>query len=168
MIGMDRRSFVLSGFLLLQSGISLAGSPVRDAPSRLPSYASGVEIAIFGIGSPVDGQAVREVQRLIGQAVGSAIVDHYFVRRYGIEGGFSACAQKSPFALQHRFATLIARLNALQPNPVTTSYQVQAVLTCDDTVMCARDVKACVDGSNVTRVPPHCAFAPCSGQNDTP
>lgn len=126
---------------------------------------SAVEISIFGIGPPVDDAAVRYVRRVVGGGIARGIIDQYTVRGYGIEGGFSACAQKSPFAKDKRFAALVERLEDIVPDPTTTSYSVMLAESCEeqDTV-CTFDARICPDGSAVGRVPPSCEFAPCPGE----
>ena len=129
----------------------------------LPVHPGAVEISIFGIGPPVDIRAVNKVRRTVGASIATGVTDTYFVRGYGIEGGFSACAQKSPFASQTDFTAFVDRLRGITPDPTTTSYSVELAVSCDEPVFCTMDVKICPDGSAVSRVPPTCEFAACPG-----
>jgi hypothetical protein len=121
---------------------------------------NAVEISIGGIGPAVDAAAFETVQQVIGHAVARGIVDKFIVKGYGIEGGFSACAQAS--SRTKGFAAFVKQLRAITPNPNTTAYSLQPVASCiDDVVVCTQDVKQCPDGSYVSREAPSCAFAPC-------
>ncbi|MGH8531164.1 MAG: hypothetical protein ACREV1_00190 [Gammaproteobacteria bacterium] len=130
----------------------------------LPVHPGAVEISIFGIGPPVDRRAVNKVRRTVGAGIATGVTDTYFVRGYGIEGGFSACAQKSPFASQTDFIAFVDRLRGITPDPTTTSYSVGLTVSCDEPVFCTTDVKICPDGSALPRVPPTCEFAACPGE----
>ncbi len=130
----------------------------------LPVKPGAVEISIFGIGPPVDGSAVNKVRRTVGASIATGVTDTYFVRGYGIEGGFSACAQKSPFASHTDFGAFVNRLKGITPDPTTTSYSVERTVSCDEPVFCTADVNICPDGSAVSRVPPTCEFAACPGE----
>ena len=121
---------------------------------------TAVEISIGGIGSAVDAAAFETVQQVIGHAVANGIVEKFIVKGYGIEGGFSACAQAS--AKTKGFAAFVKQLRAITPNPDTTAYLVNPVASCiEEVVFCTQDAKLCPDGSYVSRIAPSCAFAPC-------
>jgi hypothetical protein len=121
---------------------------------------TAVEINIGGIGPAVDAAAFETVQQVIGHAVANGIVEKFIVRGYGIEGGFSACAQAS--SKTKGFAAFIKQLKAITPNPDTTAYSLDPVASCiEEVVFCTQDAKLCPDGSYVSRVAPSCAFAPC-------
>ncbi len=122
-----------------------------------------VEVSITGIGPAVDAAAMQTVQQVIGHAVADGVIDKFVVSGYGIEGGFSACAQASPRT--NGFVSFVRQLRTIAPNSRTTAYSVQPVVACVDTppAVCAQDAKLCPDGSYVSRVPPSCAFAPCPG-----
>ena len=143
--------------IALLNGQSAAADP-------LPVKPGAVEISILGIGPPVDTLAVNIVRRTVGASIATGVTDKYFVRGYGIEGGFSACAQKSPFASRTDFAAFVNRLKGITPDPTTTSYSVELTVSCDEPVFCPTDVKTCPDGSAVPRVPPTCEFAACPGE----
>jgi hypothetical protein len=146
---------------------ALSQSPTSAAESgnpSLPVKPGAVEISIFGIGPPVDTRAANKVRHTVGASIATGVTDTYFVRGYGIEGGFSACAQKSPFASQTDFAAFVNRLKGITPDPTTTSYSVELAVSCDKPVFCTTDVKICPDGSAVPRVPPTCEFAACPGE----
>lgn len=143
---------------------ALSQSPTSTAEPSLPVKPGAVEISIFGIGPPVDTRAVSKVRRTVGASIATGVTDTYFVRGYGIEGGFSACAQKSPFASQTDFAAFVDRLRGITPDPTTTSYSVEPTVSCDKPVFCTTDAKICPDGSAVSRVPPTCEFAACPGE----
>ena len=146
---------------------ALSQSPISTAevsdPS-LPVKPGAVEISIVGIGPPVDTRAVNKVRRTVGASIATGVTDTYFVRGYAIEGGFSACAQKSPFASRTDFAAFVNQLRGITPDPTTTSYSVELTVSCDEPVFCTADAKTCPDGSAVSRVPPTCEFAACPGE----
>jgi hypothetical protein len=145
---------------LIAFSVALLNGP-SAAADPLPIKPGAVEISIFGIGPPVDTRAVDKVRRTVGASIATGVTDTYFVRGYGIEGGFSACAQKSPFASRTDFAAFVNRLKGITPDPTTTSYSVELTVSCDEPVFCTTDVKICPDGSAVPRVPPTCEFAAC-------
>ncbi len=122
-----------------------------------------VEINIGGIGPAVDGAAFDTVKQVVGHAVAAGTVDKFIVRSYGIEGGFSACAQAAP--VTKKFGHFVKQLGSIKPNPVTTAYSVNLVPVCtEELVFCPDDAMLCPDGKTyVSRVAPSCAFAPCPG-----
>jgi len=121
-----------------------------------------VEISIGGIGPAVDAAAFETVKQIIGNAVANGIVDKFSVSGYGIEGGFSACAQASPRT--KGFGSFVRQLRTVVPNPNTTAYSLHPVAACiDDVAVCTQDVKQCPDSSYVSRIAPFCEFAPCPG-----
>ena len=121
-----------------------------------------VEININGIGPAVDAAAFGTVKQVIGHAVADGVVDKFIVNGYGIEGGFSACAQAS--SRTKEFTSFVRQLRTIVPNPDTTAYSLHPVAACTDVAtVCTQDVKQCPDGSYVGRVPPSCEFAPCPG-----
>lgn len=123
-----------------------------------------VEININGIGPPVDDAAVRTVRQVIGHAVASGVIDKFIVYGYGIEGGFSACAEASPSKQAKPLNTFVRGLRSIRPDPQTTAYSVNLTQRCSgELVACTQDAKICPDGSSVGRVPPFCKFAPCPG-----
>ncbi len=160
--------------IVLLNGPSAAADPQPQALSRsptgtaelssLPVKPGAVEISILGIGPPVDTRAVDKVRRTVGASIATGVTDTYFVLGYGIEGGFGACAQKSPFASQTDFAAFVNRLRGITPDPTTTSYSVERTVSCDEPVFCTTDARICPDGSAVARVPPACEFAACPGE----
>ncbi len=124
-----------------------------------------VEVSIAGVGPGVDNAAYQTVRQLLGYAVAKGIVDKFIVSAYGIEGGFSACAEAAaPHGQVKNIDPLIRRLRAIHPNPETTAYSVNPVASCPGDVVCAQDVRLCSDGSYVSRIPPFCGFAPCPGE----
>lgn len=131
-----------------------------------PAFAEdrAVEININGIGPPVDEAAVGTVRQVIGHAVARGVIDKFIVLGYGIEGGFSACAEASPHRHAKHLETLVRSLRSICPDPQTTGYSVNLTRRCGgNRVACAQDAKICPDGSSVGRVPPFCEFAPCPG-----
>jgi hypothetical protein len=121
---------------------------------------NAVEVNIGGIGPAVDEAAFNTVKQVIGSAVANGVVDKFEVRGYGIEGGFSACAQASPYT--KNFPSMVKQLRTIKPNKSTTFYSVVPVSSCSEQItVCTEDAKLCPDGSYVGRVPPSCAFAPC-------
>jgi hypothetical protein len=125
-----------------------------------------VEVSIFGVGPPVDNAAYQTVRQVLGFAVAKGVVDRFLVSTYGIEGGFSACAEAAaPFGQVKSIDPLMRRLRSIRPNPETTAYSVKAVANCpSEAVVCITDAKMCPDGSFVPRVSPSCDFAPCPGE----
>jgi hypothetical protein len=119
---------------LIAFSIALLNGPSAVADPSLPVKPRAVEIGIFGIGPPVDTRAVDKVRRTVGANIAAGVIDTYFVRGYGIEGGFSACAQKSPFASRTDFAAFVNRLKGITPDPTTTSYSVELTVSCDEPV----------------------------------
>jgi hypothetical protein len=112
----------------------------------------------------VDAAAAGTVRQIIGHAVASGVIDRFIVLGYGVDGGFSACAQAAPAGQVENFNAVINQLNSIQPNPQTTAYSVQPVESCTtDTVFCTQDAMQCSDGSFVSRVPPSCNFSRCPG-----
>jgi hypothetical protein len=91
---------------------------------------NAVEIFIGGKGPAVDAVAFETVKQVIGHAVGNGVVDKFIVSGYGIEGGFSACAQAS--GRTKGFGLFVKQLRAIKPNPETTGYSVSAVDACID------------------------------------
>ncbi|MBK8816430.1 MAG: hypothetical protein IPN42_13435 [Methylococcaceae bacterium] len=125
-----------------------------------------VEIDIGGIGPAVDAAAFETVRQVVGHAVATGTVDKFIVKGYGIEGGFSACAQAAPGAKP--FGSFVKQLNSIKPNRNTTAYSVRPVAACtdeDQIVFCTQEVKMCPDGiTYVGRIAPGCGFAPCPGE----
>jgi hypothetical protein len=145
---------------LIAFSVAMLNGPSATA-DPLPVKPGAVEISILGIGPPVDTLAVNKVRRTVSASIATGVTDTYFVRGYGIEGGFSACTQKSPFASRTDFAAFVNRLKGITPDPTTTSYSVELAVSCNEPVFCTTDVKICPDGSAVPRVPPTCEFAAC-------
>ncbi len=123
-----------------------------------------VQIDINGIGPAIDAAAFDTVKQVVGYAVATGTVDKFIVKGYGIEGGFSACAQAAPGPKP--FGNFVKQLNSIKPNRNTTAYSVKPVPSCDDEVIfCTQEVKLCPDGKTyVGRTGPSCAFAPCPGE----
>jgi hypothetical protein len=66
-------------------------SPVFALPAFTENRA--VEVSISGIGPAVDTAAYATVRQVIGHALADGVIDKFVVYGYGIEGGFSACAE---------------------------------------------------------------------------
>ena len=130
-----------------------------------PAFADNraVEIDIVGTGPAVDNAAFQTVRQVVGHAVANGTIDDFIVYNYGIEGGFSACAEAAPLARRQTLNTLVRQLRSIRPNPETTAYSVRLASSCagDPNAICTQEVKLCPDGSSVGRVPPFCSFAPC-------
>jgi hypothetical protein len=140
-----------------------SASPVGTTTPSI-STSRAVELSITGIGPTMDVAASNTVRQVIGHAVASGVIDRFIVLGYGVEGGFSACAEAAPTARVENFNAVINQLNSIQTNPQTTTYSVQSVESCStDTVFCTQDAKQCPDGSFVSRVAPSCQFAQCPG-----
>jgi hypothetical protein len=142
-------SYMLSFILLMAS--------TANAANR------AVEIDIGGIGPAVDAAAADTVKQVIGYGVANGTLDKFLIRGVGIEGGFSACAQASPFS--KNFGSFVKQLRTIKPDRNTTAYSVRSVPSCsEDLVACTQEVKLCPDGKTyVGRISPSCAFAPCPG-----
>ena len=90
-----------------------------------------IYINIYGIGPAVDAKAFKQVRRVIGTEITKGNLEKFVVHGYGFEGGFGACVQLSRFAPEEAIESILARLNAIQPNPKTTAYSVQAAPECE-------------------------------------
>lgn len=90
-----------------------------------------LEIAIFGIGPPVDAAPSQNVRKAIGRAVAAGAVDRFIRLGYGIEGSVSGCVEAGRFTPDERFAAFVQRLRAIRPDPSTTSYSVEVVDGCE-------------------------------------
>lgn len=150
------------------SPTTTTGSAATISPTiaTIPSIPAirAVEVSITGIGPAMDVAASSTVRQVIGHAVAGGVVDRFIVLGYGVEGGFSACAQAAPTGRVENFNAVINQLNSIQTNPQTTVYSVQPVESCTtDTVFCTQDARECPDGSFVSRVPPSCEFDRCPG-----
>jgi hypothetical protein len=151
-----RMRTIINAFLVM---LGLLLSTVSGAENR------AVDININGIGPGVDGAVLTTLQQVIGHAVANGVIDKFIVNGYGKEGGFFACAQAAPRS--KAFGSFIKQLRSLSPDPNTTAYSVTLAVSCPtptEPVVCTMDVKACPDGSFVSRVAPSCAFSPCPGK----
>lgn len=145
------------------TGSAATISPTTATIPSIPAIRA-VEVSITGIGPAMDVAASSTVRQVIGHAVAGGVIDRFIVLGYGVEGGFSACAQAAPTGRVENFNAVINQLNSIQTNPQTTVYSVQPVESCiTDTVFCTQDARECPDGSFVSRVPPSCEFAQCPG-----
>jgi len=54
------------------------------------------------------------------------------------------------------------------PTPLSSDTILFPPPTDNNTIVCAQDVKQCPDGSSVSRIPPTCGFAPCTGVGGQP
>ncbi|MEQ1558299.1 MAG: hypothetical protein ABL933_05090 [Methyloglobulus sp.] len=137
-------------FFMLLVSLSTSAMAVNNA----------VEITIGGKGPAVDALAFRMVQRTIGNAITNGIIDNFNVSGYGKEGGYSACAQASPFTKS--FPAFVQQLRTIKPNLNTTAYSLHLTTACPQaTAFCTQDVKRCPNGSFVGRIAPSCQFAAC-------
>jgi hypothetical protein len=118
------------GFAPLSELPDATRTPCRDKSDAAAEFADAAEGSIFGIGPAVDGAAYRKVRALIGKAIAQGAVDSFFVYGYGIEGGFSFCAQRARFASANDFAAFVRKLRAVRPDPNTTSYAVNFAPAC--------------------------------------
>lgn len=145
------------------TGLVATISPTTATIPSIPAIRA-VEVSITGIGPAMDVAASSTVRQVIGHAVAGGVIDRFIVLGYGVEGGFSACAQAAPTGRVENFNAVINQLNAIQTNPQTTVYSVQPVESCTtDVVFCTQDARECPDGSFVSRVPPSCEFDRCPG-----
>jgi len=157
----------LSALLITTSacaeGPMFAATPVTTtSPTTTTSRA--VEVSITGIGPAVDDAAYQTVRQVIGHALANGVIDKFVVYGYGVEGGFSACAEAAPSGQVENLNAVINQLNTIRPNPQTTAYSVNPAASCTiEPIFCTQDAKLCPDGSSVGRLPPSCNFAPCPG-----
>jgi hypothetical protein len=92
---------------------------------------NAIYIDIWGIGPAVDAKAFKQVRHVIGTEITKGNLAMFVVYGYGFEGGFGACIELSPFAAEGVLKDILARLKAIEPNPETTAYAVQAALECE-------------------------------------
>jgi hypothetical protein len=143
---------------------SVTATSPMTATTPSASAIRAFDVSITGIGPAVDVAAHDTVRQVIGHAVASGVIDKFIVLGYGVEGGFSACAEAAPAVQVESLNAVINQLNSIRPDPQTTAYSVQPVESCTtDATFCTQDAFQCPDGSSVGRVPPSCQFAPCPG-----
>jgi hypothetical protein len=87
-----------------------------------------VQISIGGIGPGVDAAAFETVKQVIGNTVANGVIDKFNVLGYGIEGGFSACAEAN--SRSRGFPAFVKQLRTISPNKNTTAYSLNVVATC--------------------------------------
>jgi hypothetical protein len=90
-----------------------------------------IYINIYGKGPAVDANAFKQVRRVIGTEITKGNPEKFVVYGFGFEGGFGACIELSRFAAEGVIEAILARLSAIQPNPKTTAYSVQAAPECE-------------------------------------
>ncbi len=115
------------GFQPLSDWPDAGESPCQE---KLAFEGNAAEIAINGIGPPVDGNAYRKVRKTIGEAVADNLISHFIVYSYGVEGGFSSCVQEGSFAQPNAFSDFINKLRAIKYDRNITAYSVTAVDKC--------------------------------------
>jgi hypothetical protein len=135
---MKKILLLLMTCVLLNSSVSFA----REFP--MPKTQHGIEISIGSIGHKgVDVAAYKKVRHLIGNAVANGVVDKFIVLGYGQQGGFSACIEdkisNQPMgkffeSSNKAFEKFVWQLRNVKPNPKTTSYNINWVASCSDTV----------------------------------
>jgi hypothetical protein len=144
-------------FILLPAVFMTAPAVAENQPEH-----RAFEVSISGIGPAVDAAAYATVRQVIGHAVADGVIDKFVVYGYGVEGGFSACAEAPIYVQAESLKEVVRQLHTISPNPQTTAYSLQLVKSCTTEVsFCTLDAKQCPDGSYVSRVPPSCEFAPC-------
>lgn len=148
----------------MKKKISTLIAVLAVAASSVQAGSRAVQIDVNGIGPAVDAAALDTVKQVVGYAVATGTVDKFIVKGYGLEGGFSACAQAAPGPKP--FGNFVKQLNSIKPNRNTTAYSVKPVAYCnDDPQVCTQEVKLCPDGKTyVGRTGPGCAFALCPGE----
>jgi hypothetical protein len=72
--------------------------------------------------------AIETVKQVIGNAVANGVIDKFNVLGYGIEGGFSACAEAN--SRSRGFPAFVKQLRTISPNKNTTAYSLNVVATC--------------------------------------
>ena len=89
-----------------------------------------VVVEIYGKGPAVDRAAYQLVRDVFARNLSNTRIDKFVVNGYGIEGGFSACAQLTRWQKVEVLDDIVAEFNAVQPNPRTTSYKVETADAC--------------------------------------
>lgn len=118
-------------FLLWFSGL-LVSSALYAKPAPVVETRHAVEISIGGIGPGVDAVAYKQLRRVIGNAVANSVIDKFVIYGYGHEGGFSACVEDRPSDQppSKAFEKFVKQLNGIKPDPSTSFYSINRVLTC--------------------------------------
>lgn len=117
-----KKSFI--GMLGVVAALVLFVSPARAEENR------AVEVQIYGTGPAVDGNALRVVNAVLGQAVSKGDAQKFVIYGFGFEGGYTACLEISRFKDVNAVERLAAELKAIAPNPRTTAYTVRAIESC--------------------------------------
>jgi len=121
-----------SAFLLLWITGLLASSMLFAKPAPIAETRHAIEISIGGIGPGVDPVAYKKLRQLLGNAIAASVIDKFVIYGYGREGGFSACVEDRPSTQppSKAFEKLVKQLNGIKPNPSTSFYSVNRLLTC--------------------------------------
>ncbi|MCX7094168.1 MAG: hypothetical protein NTY50_12060 [Methylobacter sp.] len=119
-------------FLLLWITGLLASSMLYAKPAPIVETRHAIEISIGGIGPGVDPVAYKKLRQLLGNAVAASVIDKFVIYGYGREGGFSACVEDRPSAQppSKAFEKFVKQLNGIKPDPSTSFYSVNRLLTC--------------------------------------
>ena len=121
-----------SVFLLLWVTGLLVSSVLCAKPAPIAETRHAIEISIGGIGPGVDAVAYKKLRQLIGNAIAASVIDKFVIYGYGREGGFSACVEDRP-SIQppsKAFEKFVKQLNSIKPDPNTTAYSINRLLTC--------------------------------------
>ena len=107
---------------LVAASLALFGSA-----STLAQESRAVQVDILGRGPAVDARAFSLVRSSIARSVVDNEVSRFDVAGFGVEGGFSACVE---LRTADQARELLTRLQRIQPDRTTTSYNVQLVASC--------------------------------------
>lgn len=132
-----------SAFLLLWITGLLASSMLFAKPAPIAETRHAIEISIGGIGPGVDPVAYKKLRQLLGNAVAASVIDKFVIYGYGREGGFSACVEDRPSVQppSKAFEKFVRQLNGIKPDPSTSFYSVNRLLTCPPLIAASETVR---------------------------
>ena len=90
-----------------------------------------IYIGIYGIGPAVDAKAFKQVRRVIGTEITKGTLEKFVVYGMGSKAGSEPVFSSRASPQRGLSRAVLARLNAIQPNPKTTAYSVQAAPECE-------------------------------------
>jgi hypothetical protein len=119
----------------LSALLLLAGWAVNQTAA---AAVGAVKIDAISDGRGIDSRALQSIRSVVGTAIGTGVVDSFYVyspRAGGpipIEGGLSACAEKGFGATKRQFEAFLKRLAAITPRDGTSIALVRAA-SCSET-----------------------------------
>ena len=110
----------------------LVSSMLHAKPVPVVETRHAIDISIGGIGPGVDAIAYKKLRHLIGNAIANSVIDKFLIYGYGREGGFSACVEDRPSSQppSEAFEKFVKQLNGIKPDPSSSFYSVNRLLTC--------------------------------------